>query len=372
LEKALRICFLIINPFDYDSRARLICRDIIESGYELDIITSVGNNPQAFAGAAIHRIAQHTKPFRQRRFIEFNSQAAEIAGKLQPDIIHAVDLDTLWAAITAAKRSGGKVVYEARELYTELLSLHRRPVAKFFWRTLEKRLINKADRVVTINHSIAEELSRRYDIAKPAVVMNVDKSESVSQVIDIRREFDFTEKYILIYQGVLRPGQGIERALHALKSIPDAGILFVGEGPYRARVEAIATQLNIKDKVKFAGMIQPEQLPSFTAAADAGLLLMESTALNNYLALPQKLFQYIMAGTPPIVSDLPELKRIVEADDLGLVLKNGSSSEDSRAISDFLQKELAKSARNCHKVISQYCWEVEGKKLMDIYRSLAG
>ena len=368
----MRICFLIINPFDYDSRARLICRDIIEAGYKLDVITTIGDKPQAFAGAAIHRLAQHAKPFRQRRFIEFNLKAAEIAGKLQPDIIHAVDLDTLWAAVTAAKRSGGKVVYEARELYTELLALYKKPLVKLFWRVLEKRLIHKADHVITINHSIAEELSRRYDIKIPAVVMNVAKFESVSQPIDIRQKFNFTDKYILIYQGVLRPGQGIDRVLLALKGIPDTEILFVGDGPYRARIEGIMEKLNIKDRVRFAGMVPPESLAGYTAAADAGLLLMESTALNNYLALPQKLFQYIMAGTPPIVSDRPELKRVVESDDLGLVLKNDSATEDARAISDFLQKELAKSAQNCHKVKSKYCWEVEGKKLMDIYRGLAG
>ena len=367
----MRICFLIINPFDYDSRARLICRDIIEAGHQLDIITTGGDGPKSYDGAVIHRLPQHTRFFRQRRFIEFNLKAADIAGKLKPEIIHAVDLDTLWAAVTAAKRSGSKVIYEARELYPELLALHKRPIVKWFWRTLEKMLMNKANCVVTINHSIASELSKRYNIKDPTVVMNVAETTSIGRPIDIRKKYNLSYKYILIYQGVLRPGQGIARALRAIKSIPVTGMLFVGDGLYRAKIEEIARQLNIEDKVRFAGMIPPDQLPAYSAGADAGLLLMESTALNNYLALPQKLFQYIMAGTPPIVSDLPELRRVVEEDDLGLVLKSDSPTEDAKSINDFLLKELAKSAQNFHKVKSKYNWELEGKKLIDIYKGLA-
>jgi len=367
----LRICFLIINPFDFDSRARLICRDIIKAGYNLDIITTGGDDPKTFDGAVIHRLPQHTRFFRQRRFIEFNLKAANIAGKLKPDIVHAVDLDTLWAAVAAAKKYGGKVVYEARELYTELLALRNRPIVKWFWRKLEKRLIHKADCIVTINHSIAGELSKRYIIKDPTVVMNVAGSASIDRPIDIRQKFNLTQKFVLIYQGVLRPGQGIDRALRTIQGINDAGILFVGDGPYRTKIDEMARQLNIEDKVRFAGVVPPDQLPAYTAGADAGLLLMEATALNNYLALPQKLFQYIMAGTPPIVSDLPELKRVVEDDNLGLVLKDDSSTGAAKAISAFLQKELAKSAQNCHKVKSKYNWELEGKKLMDIYRGLA-
>ncbi len=367
----MRICFLIINPFDYDSRARLICRDIVQAGYELDIITTGGDEPKTFEGAAVHYIPQSTRYFRQRRFIEFNLKAADIAGRLKPDIVHAVDLDTLWAAVTAAKKSGGKVVYEARELYTELLALRKRPVVKWFWRRLEKRFIHKANCVVTINHSIGNELLRRYNIKDPTVVMNVAETPSIDPPINIRQKFNLTQKFVLIYQGVLRPGQGIDRALRAIKGVPDTGILFVGDGPYRALIDEMTRQLDIEDRVRFAGVVPPEQLPSYTVGADAGLLLMESTALNNYLALPQKLFQYIMAGTPPIVTDLPELKRVVEDDDLGLVLKNDNSAEDAKAISDFLQKKLARAVQNCHKVKSKYSWENEGKKLMDIYGELA-
>jgi len=367
----LRICFLILNPFDYDSRARLICRDILEAGYELDVIATGGDYSKTFNGVIIHRIPQNTKFFRQRRFIEFNLKAADIAGKLKPDIIHAVDLDTLWAAVTAARRSGGKVVYEARELYTELLALHKRPIVKWFWRNLEKRFIHKVNRVVTINHSIAGELTRRYKIKEPAVVMNVAEAVSIGRPINIREKHDLSCKYVLIYQGILRPGQGIARALRAIKEITEAGILFVGDGPYRVKIEEIARHMNIEDRVRIAGMVSPDQLTAYTAAADAGLLLMESTALNNYLALPQKLFQYIMAGTPPIVTDLPELGRVVADDNLGLVLKSCSTNEDAKAICDFLRKELVRSAQNCHKVKSKYSWELEGKKLMDIYRGLA-
>ncbi|MCP4583344.1 MAG: glycosyltransferase family 4 protein [candidate division Zixibacteria bacterium] len=366
----MRICFLMLNIFDNDSRARLICHDIISAGYDLDIIATVGGNLEHFKGAKIHRLPQPVWPFRQRRFISYNLKAAKLAADLEADIYHAVDLDTLWAASRAAGLSGGKVIYEARELYTELWALHNRALAKRFWRSLEKRLIRKAHSVVTINESIADELRRRYDIGKPDVVMNVASHVPIDKVVDLRADYDLSSRFVLIYQGVLRPGQGIIRALKAISQLPETSIVFVGDGPYMVEIESWTAKLKITERVRFAGMIPPRELANFTAGADAGLLLMESAAVNNYLALPQKLFQYIAAGTPPIVSDNPELRRIVENDSLGLVLDRNSSSTDAEAIDIFLQKGLEQSVQNCHKVHDKYSWEIEGRKFQDIYKDI--
>jgi len=361
----------MLNIFDSDSRARLICHDIISAGYELDIIATVGGDLRHFEGADIHRVPQPVKPFRQRRFISYNLEAAKIAARLKADIYHAVDLDTLWAATRAAEMAGGKVLYEARELYTELLALHKRGLAKWFWRSLEKRLIHKAHTVVTINQSIADELQKRYNIGKPAIVMNVADSVPEVKTVDLRCEYDISSRYILIYQGVLRSGQGIIRALNAISQLPETSILFVGDGPFKSEIESLMKKLNMADRVRFAGMIPPDELAGFTTGADAGLLLMESAALNNYLALPQKLFQYITAGTPPIVTDNPELRRVVENDNLGLVLDRDSSSADAELIDKFLKKELEQAVNNCHKAKDKYSWKIEGGKFLNIYKDLA-
>jgi glycosyltransferase involved in cell wall biosynthesis len=370
LEEELRVCFFILSSFDFDSRARLICRDIISAGWELDIIAATGATSESFRGARIHRIPQPVKPFRQRRFIEYNLKAAKIAAKLNADIYHAVDLDTLWAAARAARATGGKVIYEARELYTELLALKDRYAVKAFWKILEKRFIHHANAIITINDSIADELVKRYGIERPQVAMNVAEVKPIAKPIDLRRQFNLDSKFILVYQGVLRPGQGILRALQILSGLPDTGLVIIGEGPVRHEIENEAARLDIAKRIRFAGMVEPDELPRYTAGGDAGLLLMEAKAMNNYLALPQKLFQYIAAGVPPIVTGLPELAKIVGRDRLGLVLDRVDVSNDVAAVGGFLAQGLNDAKKACHEAQNKYNWDIEGGKIMAVYRGL--
>jgi glycosyltransferase involved in cell wall biosynthesis len=368
----LRICFFILNSFEPDSRAKLICSDILSMGWQLDIVATTGGSITNYGGAPIHAIPQSTWPSRKRRFIEYNIRAAAIGKKLKADIYHAVDLDTLWAATKAAKFCNGKVLYESRELYTELLALSGRPIIKNLWRLLEMKTIRRADAVVTINEPIAEELARRYSIKTPEIVMNVAALSSPAKPIDLRNRFNLAYKQILVYQGILRPGQGILLALELLAHLPETGLVIIGSGPLEAEIKTKITELSLSDRVRLAGRVLPEELAAYTQGADAGLLLMEPLALNNRLALPQKIFQYIAATVPPIVSDLPCLRKIVESDNLGLVLKDSTLAEKSMAIKMFLDGGLDNAKKRCLEASKKYCWEIEGKKLIEIYKGLMG
>jgi glycosyltransferase involved in cell wall biosynthesis len=366
----LRICLFILNIFEFDSRARLICHDILSNGWDLEIIAAVGGEMDNFEGAAVHKITQSSWPIRQRRFIEYNIRAMQIASKIDADIYHAVDLDTLWAAVNSAKYRKAKVLYEARELYTELMALHGRPLVKAFWKTVERHYIQKANAVVTINQSIASELAQRYNIEAPQVVVNAAESRPIENRMNLREKYDLNCEFVLIYQGILRPGQGIARALQAVNSLPEVGIVFIGDGPYRGEIEKHAARLGISSRMKITGMIAPDRLPEYTAGGDAGLLLMEPVALNNRLALPQKLFQYIEAGVPPIVTDLPEMKKIVEGDALGLVLPASSQETDGAIIKEFLYGRLETAKAACESIKGKYGWNSEGRKMLEIYRGL--
>lgn len=366
----MRICFFILNPFDYDSRARLICHDILARGWKLDIIATTGADSTNFEGAPVHRIPQYAWPSRKRRFIEYNFRAANIARSLDADIYHAVDLDTLWAAYRAARKNNRKLLYESRELYTEQLTLNGRYIVKSVWRNIERRLIHKADAVITINAPIAKELVQRYSIKEPMVILNVAVSLSDTSPVDLRKEYKLDSRFILIYQGILRPGQGIIRAIELIAGIPHTGIVIVGDGPLRGEIERRIGELGIQNRVRLIGMVPPDKLVSYTMGADAGLLLMEAEALNNRLALPQKLFQYISAGVPPIVTSLPCLREIVDKDALGLVLDENPSASDQTLVSDFLTARLKSAARQCNLVRDRYSWQSEGMKLIQVYESM--
>lgn len=364
----MRIAFFILNVFDYDSRAQLICEDIVSCNWQLEIITAAGGKMTSFKGAPIHQIPQPTWPLRQRRFIEFNIRAAALGRKFKPDICHAVDLDTLWAAVRSAGKNA-RVLYESREFYTGLLALAHRPITRNFWRLLEKRLIRRVDAVVTVNEAIAEKIESVYRIRRPAVVMNLARSAESAKPIDLRLTCGVRAKFVLVFQGILREGQGLFSCLRIIAALPETALLVIGDGPLRGKLELAAAELGITDRVFFVGMVPPQELPCWTAAADAGFLLLEPVSENHRLALPQKLFQYICAGVPPIVSDIPGLRRIVESDGLGLVLESDNPIQPDK-VRDFLVQRKEDARKSCLAARPKYVWEKESPKLMSIYHEL--
>ena len=369
----MKVAYFILNSFDIDSRARLEVETIGQMGHQVDIIVTVGAKTKEYLGFPIHRIAQLTWPSRKIRFIQYNLKAALIGMRLKANIYHAVDVDTLAAAFWAANKAGGKVIYEARELYTELEPLRGRNLVRSFWNNLEKRLIGKAARVVTINDSIADELCRRYRIKKPDVIRNVAKSPNSIKPIDLRRKFGIPDDHkIIVYQGVLRRGQGLLYQLEILSYLDRVMMMFIGEGPIESELKEKSSSLNVDDKVIFVGSVPPDELLNYTASADAGILLMEDIALNNRLALPQKLFQYLIAGIPQVVSPMPEISRFVEDEKTGVVVSINDPREAADTIAGFIFDENLYSAvkENCRRSALKNNWETESTKWIEIYGDL--
>ena len=369
----MKIAYFILNSFDCDSRARLEVESLGQYGYDIEIIATVGADTKSYLGFPIHRIPQWKYPSRKTRFIQYNLVAAKLGQKIKADIFHAVDLDVLQAAVRAADKSGGRVVYESRELYTELESLKGRSLVRNFWRELETRLIGRATRIITINDSIADELVTRYGVERPTVIRNVARLPLALKPIDLHAKFGIPSDWItLIYQGILRSGQGLMYLLDIIKILNNVALIFVGSGHLESELRARVHTLGIADKVLFAGMVPPDSLANYTAGADAGVLLMEGVALNNRLALPQKLFQYLTCGIPQIVSPMSEIAKFVESEKSGLVVPLDHADDAAKMISSFLcdNERLDITRRSCVESSRRNNWEQESIKLRDLYESL--
>lgn len=369
----MKVVYLILNSLEYDSRARLEVDVIGGMGHDVEIICTVGADSVNYNEYPTNRIKQYTWPSRKIRFVQFNLRAASIGARIKGDIYHAVDLDVLSGAYWAARKRGAKLVYEARELYTELEPLQGRNSIKAIWRGLEKNLIGKADKVITINESIADELCRRYGIERPAIIRNMAMPYSSIKLVDLHKKFNISDgNKIILYQGVLRNGQGLLYQLEIMKYLNNVTMLLLGKGPIENEIRERSREYGIEDRIILAGRVSPDELQNYTASADAGLLLMEDVAMNNRLALPQKLFQYLAAGIPQIVSPMPEISGFVKGENTGIVVPLNQPENAADEISRFLNdiNHYNRVRENCRISAENNNWEKESRKLVELYREL--
>jgi glycosyltransferase involved in cell wall biosynthesis len=286
------------------------------------------------------------------------------------------DLDTLLANFLVYKikhfiNKKIKIVYDSHELFTELPELNGRPKTREVWLAIEKWTLPKIKNAITVCEPIAEYYFKKYNV-KMHVIKNMPLcNQSIQNNIGLNIELPENKK-IILYQGALNIGRGIEQVIDLMEYIENAVFVIAGSGTIEKLLKQRVSEKKLIDKIIFTGKIPFEKLIHLTKKANVGLVLQEDISLSYRYVLPNRLFDFINAGVPVLASALPEIRRIVEAENIGLIVNDLNESELMQKIKSLLDDQILiektkKAILNCK---SKYCWENEEKKLEDLYLKL--
>jgi len=288
----------------------------------------------------------------------------------EADVFHSHDLNTLYVGAMCKKRTGAKLVYDSHELQTE------RSRMGFWWHRWaawnERRWMPHADAMIVASPPWIEFNRNKYGaVPDPAItVINTPELVTIEQPEDMRGALDLPpDTLILLYQGSVQENRGIEPAIEAVTMLDDVVLVIVGYGYHRRPLEIDVRDRGLADRVKFFGTIPNDELLAWTAAADIGLCNIVNASLSYYTTLPNKLFEYIMAGVPVIGSDSPEIGRVIREEGVGEVC----DPEDPVGLAEAARKILADPEPYRAATVAareRYNWGIEGQKLLDLYEGL--
>jgi glycosyltransferase involved in cell wall biosynthesis len=281
-------------------------------------------------------------------------------------IIVGNDLDTLPACWLVSKIRRLPLVYDSHEYFTEVPELMGRKFVRNFWLSIEKRIVPGIIYAYTVSEPIAEAYRKAYNV-NFRVVRNLPyRLNHPARHKDL---LPCDAVRTIIYQGSLNPGRGLEFAILAMKHLEKFRLQIFGDGPLRKDLEKIVMENNLTNRVLFMGRVPLNELPSYTCQASLGISLEENLGMNYYYSLPNKLFDYIQARIPVLVSGLPEMRKIVETYDVGLVTESLEPSNLARLIDEMMNNDEKRIAwkKNLRIAADELCWEKEVKKLLEIY-----
>lgn len=176
---------------------------------------------------------------------------------------------------------------------------------------------------------------------------------------------------VLLYQGALNEGRGIETALEAMKYLQGVQLWLAGEGDLSRSLRQKAEALQLGEKVRFLGYVKPKELPSLTAQAWLGINLLENRGLSYYYSLANKYFDYVQAGVPVITMDFPEYRALQCEWEVGVLLPQLNVEMLATEITKLLNNNILyeKLQANCQEARQIWNWENEQVKLLEIWEA---
>ena len=142
----------------------------------------------------------------------------------------------------------------------------------------------------------------------------------------------------------------------------------MGYGPLEGLIKESSKEY---ENIYFHPAVPPDELLDFTSSADFGILFYENNCLNHYYCSPNKMFEYLMAGIPVLVSNLYEMKNLVEQYQIGIVATSNSVKGFTKSIEESLNQDYLRIVENVEKSRKLFCWEEQEKVLLDVYKEFS-
>jgi len=388
-----RVCMIVKNDCKYDYRVLKEARSLARNGYDVTVVAVNFGGPAEIEEDQGVKFVRISIP-RGRNilakafflFVLYAWRAARAAAEEDADIYHAQGATALIPAFIAARIfRRAALIFDAHEpsisffKFREILCIYSLPVALAYWimGKIREPLVRASDAVITVNDLIADEMARYFAIPRPAVVMNcpplADSDAAAAPDLLTQMAGLKPGTPIVIYQGAfVKHGRRLQSLVRAGAYLNKGAIVLVGFGPQEEELRTLVARLGLKRRVFVLPAVPPDRIMSLTRSAQVGVVPIEPIHLGLRMSTPTKFFEYIVAGLPVVTSDLPQVTRIVEKYELGLVCDPTSPKSIADAINRILGDPAlySRMRRGALRAAQRYNWENQEKVLLETYRKV--
>lgn len=372
----------VISDMTHDARVHREARALVEAGWEVTVLAA-GKAYRQWRQDGIDIVDLPLDVAGRRGLLSFYRALLRELLRRKADVIHAHNVHTLPVCWWAARRHGARLVYDSHELFTALQlaePTRRERVKQWLERTAERLWIRRADAVATASNAYADIIGRLYRIERPVVLQNVSPLQPLAPATGkIRQRLGLRpDQVVVLYQGgYYLVTRALDKLILAAHHLPERYVLvyigFAVRGEDQL-LQALAQKEGLADRVRFLPPVPHQELMAYTMDADVGVIPFIDNCEAMHWCTPNKIYEYMMAGLATVSTDLPELRRVIDAHQVGALmnpLDPKSVAAAIRAVADDPAALAAIKQRARAAAESEYNWEREAGKIRELYRRLA-
>jgi hypothetical protein len=177
----------------------------------------------------------------------------------------------------------------------------------------------------------------------------------------------------VLYHGIVAPGRGLEPAIDSVAEWSSDRSLYIrgpGSEDYLASLRRRIVDAGVEGRVFLLPPIPMTELVAAAAEFDIGFFALPGHSLHNEYALPNKFFEYAMAGLALCVSELAEMSSILTKYELGATFAKVTPDHIAKAINALSREKIDQFKKNSLIAAKELCWEVESKSLVSALSAL--
>ena len=385
---AKKVCMHVLTTARTDARVMRSATALTDAGFAVsivDIVDKCSRSIEDIHGVSIKhvKVPREFMATRFRRWAVIKALLLFIRSTLlllqtPADFYHAHDFTALPACYIAALLRGKPLIFDAHELPLSELDVPHRRWLRVLLTPFLAHMISSCAGGIGASPFYEQVLRERYHVSRVSLLRNfppyrlVKKSDRLHQ----RLGLDPSVR-IALYQGNIQSDRNLDALVRAAAFLEDdIVIVMLGKAvePTISELKTLIASEGVADRVKILPPVPYEELLDWTSSADIGLTLIPSDGtLNMRTCLPNKLFEYLMAGLPVLTSPMEAVAPLVTSYDVGEVLSSLEPVDLSAAISAMLGDAagLARMRLNALNAAQrEFNWEKESPSLIRLYRDI--
>ncbi|MFS4448799.1 glycosyltransferase [Maribacter sp. 2307UL18-2] len=331
IEEGHQVSILLLKSYDTPLSRQL------EKNKQISIF-SLGSDTNIYHPSCVFKIAKHLKRY-------------------EYDVIHAHLFPPFyWVALS--KYASKKSVF----IHTEHNTDNRR-MSSAFYKPIERFMYKKYDCHIAISETVLENMKRHISSKKVPIelIFNGVNLAAISNAEPYEKK-DFgvgKEERLIIQISAFRPQKNQGTLIRAMKLIPDAKLLLVGEGQERQKCENLVASLGLTDRISFLGI--RDDVPRLLKTSDVVVLS------SHYEGLSLSSVEGMASGRPFVASDVPGLTEVVE--NAGILFEKNDDHQLADIIKRLLKDEsfYNTTVKNCIERSRKYDLDTMAKSYLGLY-----
>ena len=385
----VKVCMHVTDAAYPDYRVMREATALVEAGFDVSIVDIMDEceRPAEEDIAGVHMkhvvmpsmfISTRFKPWFLVKAAHMIIRGAIRLTRTSADIYHAHDVKGLPACYIAACLRRKPLIFDSHEIPLDDPNITRRPRLSALATWVLARMMPRCAGVITASPLYAREISKDYHYPGITTVLNVPIYREIPKSDRLRQHLGLSSDVrIALYQGNIQPNRSLDQLVNAAPFL-DPGIVIVMMGraveTTRIQLEELIASKGVADRVKMIPAVPYEELLDWTVSADIGLTIFKPGYTRSIrFCLPNKLFEYLMAGLPVLSSQLDAIAEVLKTYDIGQVLPSLAPSDVGAAINVMLADPaaLAHMRSNALKAAQQeFHWEKEKQTLVQFYDAI--